>query len=210
MGALFIRDLTGEAERVDHYDRQATVNNSKIEMAAYITSESPSAACVGKPSGWSLASRDGYVYTLWAADTHYQALKTLLGNPEGLDTELFDTLAGRHENDDVLRPIIRDELLKHDMEYLVREGQRLGLTIGPVHTVTQAANHPHLAARDAFVEIDHPVAGRFKYPHRMVSMTETPPVPTRAPLLGEHNDEILESLGISRDRRQALLAEGAI
>ena len=42
------------------------------------------------------------------------------------------TLAGRHANDDVLRPMIREELMKHDMEYLVREGQRLGLTIGPV------------------------------------------------------------------------------
>src|SRR5208282_3146771 len=118
---------------------------------------------------------DGYVYVLWAADTHWKALKQILGNPDVLASEIFDTLAGRHTNDDVLRPMVKEELARHDMEYLVREGQKIGLTIGPVHTVAQAANHPHLLARDAFIEIDHPVAGPFKYPHRLVSMTATPP-----------------------------------
>ena len=106
--------------------------------------------------------------------------------------------------------MIREELLKYDTEYLVTEGQRLGLTIGPVFTVAQAANHPHLLARDAFIEIDHPVAGRFKYPHHLVSMTETPPTPRRAPLLGEHNAEILGRLGISATDQQGLRAAGII
>jgi crotonobetainyl-CoA:carnitine CoA-transferase CaiB-like acyl-CoA transferase len=92
----------------------------------------------------------------------------------------------------------------------VAEGQKLGLTIGPVYTVAQAANHPHLAARDAFVEITHPIAGRFKYPQHLVSLTATPPVPSRAPLLGEHNVEILDSLGISREEQQGLRATGVI
>ena len=96
------------------------------------------------------------------------------------------------------------------MEYLVREGQKLGLTIGPVYKVSQAANHPHLAARDAFIEIDHPVAGRFKYPRQMVSLTATPPIPSRAPMLGEHNREILDSLGISREEQKRLHTAGAI
>jgi CoA:oxalate CoA-transferase len=110
----------------------------------------------------------------------------------------------------VVRAIIREELLKHDMEYLVREGQKLGLTIGPVYKVSQAANHPHHLARETFVEIDHPVAGRFLFPRRMVSMTLTPPVPTRAPLLGEHNAEILASLGISTEQQRGFEAAGAI
>jgi crotonobetainyl-CoA:carnitine CoA-transferase CaiB-like acyl-CoA transferase len=96
------------------------------------------------------------------------------------------------------------------MEYLVREGQRLGLTIGPVYKVSQAARHPHLAARNAFVEIEHPVAGRFLFPRQMVSMTLTPPTPTRAPLLGEHNEEILDELGISREKQHGFQVAGVI
>ena len=59
---------------------------------------------------------------------------------------------------------------------------------------------------DAFTEIDHPMAGRFKYPQHLVSMTGTPPTPGRAPLLGEHNAAILSALGYSIEEQQALRA----
>ena len=125
-------------------------------------------------------------------------------------SEIFDTLGGRQANDDALRALVREELLKYDMEYLVSEGQKLGLTIGPVQTVAQAANHPHLAAREAFIEVSHPVAGNYKYPQHLVSLSATPPKLSRAPLLGEHNAEILSSLGISREEQQGLRAVGVI
>jgi CoA:oxalate CoA-transferase len=212
MIALFHRDLTSEGQWIDAPCWQATVNTAKIEMAAYSYVGIPFSRLRAKVQVGlePMACRDGYVYTLWAADSHYQALKKLLENPPALDTELFDTHVGRQQNDDVLRTIIREELRKFDMEHLVTEGQKMGLTIGPVHTVAQAANHPHLLARDAFVEIEHPIAGRFKYPHRAVSLTATPPVPRCAPFLGEHNAEILDRLGVSRDEQQALSASGVI
>jgi crotonobetainyl-CoA:carnitine CoA-transferase CaiB-like acyl-CoA transferase len=212
MMALFHREATGEGQWIDAPCWQATVNTAKIEMSAYSYVGIPFSRLRAKVQVGlePLPCRDGYVYVLWAADAHWKALKQLLGHPELLDNEIFETLAGRHQNDDILRALVKEELAKFDMEYLVTDGQKLGLTIGPVHTVAQAVNHPHLAARDAFVEIDHPVAGRFKYPHKLVSMTVTPPRPARAPLLGEHNAEILESLGLSVDDQQGLRAAGVI
>lgn len=212
MMAVFQREATGEGQWIDAPCWQATVNTAKIEMAVWSYVGMPFSRLRKNVSVGlePLPCRDGYVYVLWAADTHWRALKQILGNPETLASELFETLAGRHENDDVLRPLVREELARHDMEYLVREGQKVGLTIGPVHTVAQAANHPHLRARDAFVELDHPIAGRAKYPHHLVSMTRTPPVPRRAPLLGEHNAEILGRLGFSALDQQQLRAAGII
>ena len=212
MVALFHRDLTGEGQWIDAPCWQATVNTAKIEMAAYSYVGIPFSRLRAKVQVGlePMRCRDGFIYTLWAADSHYQALKKLLGNPDRLDNEIFDTHAGRGANDDILRTIIREELLNFDMDYLVTEGQRMGLTIGPVHNVTQAVNHSHLQAREAFVEIDHPIAGRFKYPHRPVSMSKTPPIPARAPLLGEHNEEIFSRLGISRERQHQLATAGVI
>jgi len=212
MMAIFHREATGEGQWIDAPCWQATVNTAKIEMAVWSYVGMPFSRLRKNVSVGlePLRCRDGYVYVLWAADSHWKALKQILGNPEALASEVFDTLAGRHANDDVLRPMVKEELARHDMEYLVREGQKIGLTIGPVHTVAQAANHPHLLARDAFIEIDHPVAGRFKYPHHLVSMTETPPTPRRAPLLGEHNAEILGRLGTSATDQQGLRAAGII
>ena len=212
MMALFHRDATGAGQWVDAPCWQATVNTSKLEMAAY--------SYVGIPFSRLRANvqvgleplpcRDGYIYTLWAADSHWKALRTLLGDPPELVNEIFDTHAGRHENDDILRTLIRQHLAQHDMDHLVTEGQRLGLTIGPVHTVAQAAHHPHLEARGAFVEIDHPAAGSFKFPRSLVQMTATPPESMRAPLLGEHNVSILSRLGYTGEDLRRLQSAGVI
>ena len=212
MFALFHREATGRGQWIDVPCWQAITSTSKIEMAALTYVGIPFSRMRGNVATGlePLPCRDGYVYTLWAADTHYVALKKLLNNPPELDSEVFDSQGGRQANDDVLRPMIRRELLKYDADYLVSEGQRLGLTIGPVFTVAQAARHPHLRARKAFVEIDHPVAGRFEYPRSLVQMTATPPEPKRAPLLGEHNAEILGRLGYSPADQQGMRAAGVI
>ena len=54
----------------------------------------PSAGCVAASQAGlePMPCKDGYIYTLWAADTHYKALKTLLHDPPGLDSEVFDKL----------------------------------------------------------------------------------------------------------------------
>jgi crotonobetainyl-CoA:carnitine CoA-transferase CaiB-like acyl-CoA transferase len=212
MFAVFHRESTGEGQWIDVPCWQAIASTSKLEMAAYTYVGIPfSRLRLNSASGLEpMRCKDGYIYTLWAADAHYKALKDLLHNPEELESEVFDKLLGRQQNDDVLRPMIREHLMKYETEYLVNEGQRLGLTIGPVFTVAQAAHHPHLRARDAFVEIDHPIAGRFEYPRSLVKMTATPPISTRAPLLGEHNAEILERLGYSLEQQQAMRAAGVI
>jgi crotonobetainyl-CoA:carnitine CoA-transferase CaiB-like acyl-CoA transferase len=212
MMAVCHREVTGEGQWIDVPCWQATVNTAKIEMAVWSYVGMPYSRLRKNVSVGlePLPCRDGYVYVLWAADTHWKALKQILGNPEVLDSEIFDDLAGRHQHDDVLRPMIREELAKYDMEYLVTEGQRLGLTIGPVHTVAQAANHPHLRAREAFIDIDHPVAGKIRFPHHLVSLTATPPQPSCAPLLGQHNTEIFNRIGLSPADQQALRAAGII
>ncbi len=212
MFAVFHRDLTGEGQWIDVPCWQAIASTSKLEMAAYTYVGIPfSRLRLNSASGLEpMPCKDGYIYTLWAADAHYKALKDLLHNPEELESEVFDKLLGRQQNDDVLRPMIREHLGKYDTEYLVNEGQRLGLTIGPVFSVAQAAHHPHLRARDAFVEIDHPIAGRFEYPRSLVQMTATPPIPSRAPMLGEHNAEILGRLGYSLAEQQGMRAAGVI
>ena len=212
MVALVDRDVTGRGQWIDAPCWQATANTAKIEMAAYSYIGIPfSRLRANVQVGLEpLPCRDGYIYTLWAAEAHWRALKQLLGNPPELDNEIFDDLAGRHDNDDVLRALVREELAKHDMAYLVTEGQRLGLTIGPVHTVAQAAQHPHLAARDAFVEIAHPIAGTIRMPRTLVRMSATPPEARRAPLLGEHNGEIFARLGIGAEAQAGLRAAGVI
>jgi formyl-CoA transferase/CoA:oxalate CoA-transferase len=59
--------------------------------------------------------------------------------------------------------------------------------------------------------IDHPAAGRLEYPGAPYRLLGTPwELRRAAPTLGEHNDEILQGLGIAAAERAELRAAGAI
>ncbi len=213
MLALCHRERTGEGQWIDVPCWQSTLNTAKVEMAVYSYRGLPFSRLRAR-SGQGLeplACRDGYVYTLWTVDAHFEALKELLGHPELIESDLFKTMKGRADNDDVVRPAIQAELLKYDMDDLVSRGQALGLPIGAVYTVARAAEDEHLKARGAFVEIDHPATGKLCYPGALVKLSATPASPSRAPLLGEHNDEILrQRLGYGAEDLNAFRAAGII
>jgi crotonobetainyl-CoA:carnitine CoA-transferase CaiB-like acyl-CoA transferase len=72
--------------------------------------------------------------------------------------------------------------------------------LGPCNNASDVLQHPHLAARDFWKEVEHPELGTsLKYPGGAVVMTGGYcGVRQRAPRIGEHNDEIYQKeLGIS-------------
>lgn len=213
MAAIFDRERTGKGQWIDVPCWQATLNTAKVEMAAYSYRGIPfSRLRAESRSGLEpLACRDGYIYTLWVIDSHFHALKELLGRPEVLDNELFKTMQGRAENDDALRVLMQQELMKYDMDDLVHRGQALGLPIGAIYTVAHATQDQHLKVRGAFLEIDHPVAGALRYPKALIRLSATPASPSRAPLMGEHNEEVLgQRLGYGAQEIAALRSSGTI
>jgi len=66
--------------------------------------------------------------------------------------------------------------------------------------VKEAVNSELLAAREFFVEVDHPLAGKIKFPGAPYKLSETPwRIKHPAPTIGEHNDEIYgKMLGYSK------------
>ena len=92
------------------------------------------------------------------------------------------------------------------------EAQAHGLLAGVVNTLPDLATDPHYRERGVWEEIEHPVAGTFEYPGRTLILSETPrPHARRAPLLGEHNVEVLtDILAVPRDQIAVLRGVGAI
>jgi crotonobetainyl-CoA:carnitine CoA-transferase CaiB-like acyl-CoA transferase len=72
---------------------------------------------------------------------------------------------------------------------------------------------PHLEDREFFVSVEHPELGReFTYPGPAAIYNASPwRISRRAPLIGEHNDEILGGeLGFSKSDLEALKKLDAI
>ena len=61
------------------------------------------------------------------------------------------------------------------------------------------------------VNVDHPTLGTVQALGSPIKMSATPPDPSRrAPLLGEHTDEVLLQAGFSQDEIDRLRSDGAI
>jgi crotonobetainyl-CoA:carnitine CoA-transferase CaiB-like acyl-CoA transferase len=85
-----------------------------------------------------------------------------------------------------------------------------GIPAGPILNYAEALASDHARAREAVMEIDHPIEGKVKSIGFPVKLSETKQRVRRPPpLLGEHNEEILAELGIDPATREQLRAERA-
>ena len=88
----------------------------------------------------------------------------------------------------------------------------LGMPVAPIYEAHEAMGDPHLLARGMWVEVDHPVAGRYTVPNFPVMFSETPgEVTSASPMLGQHTEEVLTTLlGYTPERVRELEKEGKI
>ncbi|MDP1821450.1 MAG: CoA transferase [Acidimicrobiales bacterium] len=85
--------------------------------------------------------------------------------------------------------------------------------LAPVNTVADIRVDEQLAARDFFVEVDHPERdGPVAYPGPWVKLSATPLIAgARAPRVGEHNRDVYEGeIGLASDELLALHAKGVV
>jgi crotonobetainyl-CoA:carnitine CoA-transferase CaiB-like acyl-CoA transferase len=73
------------------------------------------------------------------------------------------------------------------------------------------ADNPQIRHRRLFETEEHPVTGRQRMPGLPFAMSGVGPwIRTPAPLLGQHNDEVLDDLGLAATERAALRQQGII
>ena len=96
MMALMHREATGAGQWVDVACWQSVVNTAKIEMIVYSYAGMPYSRLRANAKAGLEPSRCREVtFTCrWVVDSHFEALKELLGHPEALESDLFK--APRH------------------------------------------------------------------------------------------------------------------
>jgi CoA:oxalate CoA-transferase len=217
MAALLRRDETGEGAHIDVSTMEAAIATPSMLIQNYsYLGRSPRRGAGDKfvMDGMHLPTRDGEV-TLTTAGTGGKPMQVwaeFLGEPRLLDPK-FATRASRNDNWEELRDLVAPKLMQWNNLDLMRETMARGLVIGLVQSPGQVVNSPHLAARNFFVELDHPEVGSLKYPGAGFFLDGENPMQTAraAPRLGEHNAEIYcGRLGVTNEELERLRASAVI
>jgi crotonobetainyl-CoA:carnitine CoA-transferase CaiB-like acyl-CoA transferase len=130
---------------------------------------------------------DGDVTAAAATDAQIEKLMEVAG----VDDPRFKTRKDREARVDEFGVEIGRWCAAHSREEIFKLCQENRIPMGKVNRIDEIAAMEQVKARGFFEEIDHPAAGRHRFPGGPAKFSGQWPPPRRAPLLGEHTTEIL-------------------
>ena len=133
--------------------------------------------------------QDGYIMVSALTDREWGSVVEFMGNPAWAEDEKFSQWLSRHLSGDEINPHLREFVKQYKKEELFHQLQNKAIAAAPVNTAEDLVKSPQTEARGFFAEIDHPKAGKLKYPTAPYKFSRTPWKAERAaPLIGEHNE----------------------
>lgn len=214
MSAIWHRESSGEGQHVDVAMSEyiATILENALSMYSYTGGNFRRTGNrgYGRAAWGPYPCRNGYVGVIAGPDHKWPVMAELMQIPELADPK-FDDRAGRGANADELDALMLPWLMEHDKHEIFETAQQMGLAFAYVATPKDILGWRHMRERDYFTRVDHPEAGAFDYPAGPYKAEGMSWKLDPAPLLGQHNREILcERLGYSREDLVRLRESGAI
>lgn len=212
--ALLLRDSTDEGQHIDLALRE--VVNSTLVVNQPFFSWTGAVQGRRRPEGTMFGNvmpcKDGYFIAQGGGGASWEDIAKFFGSDILLEEKFANNelrVVNGVEFDNLIVDLVKDRGM-HEMFKTASEDYRM--LIGIVQTPEDLARDPQLESRNFFQEVDHPVIGKIKVPFRMFNMSETPAAYRMpAPLLGQHNEEVLTSLGgVSKDDLATLRQQGTI
>ncbi|MDQ0339956.1 crotonobetainyl-CoA:carnitine CoA-transferase CaiB-like acyl-CoA transferase [Caldalkalibacillus uzonensis] len=135
----------------------------------------------------------------------------VVGKPEWITDPRFREGVDRQANVDTLAQLIQEIFITKPSQYWLDKMEAEGIPCGPILSYDQALQNEHILARDMVQEVEHPVAGKVKTLGFPGKLSATPGHIYRpAPTLGQHSEEILQSLRFSAEEIKQLQEEDVI
>lgn len=224
LSALYWREASGSGQHVDIsvHECIASILGDVISFYSYMVTVRPRCNTISDLAGmtfWPVdiyECKDGYVNICVLEPHQWRSFVDLIGNPDWAtdprleDRRLLYESTERQEAPD-LGPLIKETLKKYTVDELFHGGQQRRIPITPVNDAQGALTFPQLNERGFFVEIDHPKAGRLRYPGAPFRLSETPwSLDRLAPLLGEHNEEVYSRMGYTKNDLVKMAEAGII
>jgi len=233
--ALFHREKSGRGQRITCSMQDGVLNLCRVKLRdqqrlahgplkeypqypngefGEATPRSGNASGGGQP-GWIVRCKgwetdpDAYSYVITQAAA-FPALAKTIGHEDWLEDPEWSTPEARLPKlDKVFEEIEKWTKTKTKFEVMDILNP-LNVPCGPILSMKELAEEPSLRATGTIVEVDHPERGKYLTVGNPIKLSDSPTDVQRSPLLGEHTDEVLTEIGLSRAEIAAAKEENAV
>ena len=206
LGALFHREQTGKGQKIEVSMQEAIVGFLVSQVHEWFEKRPVANA----PSQCA----DGY-YTFTGVliqDDQWKLFAKIMDREDLTDDTRFATSDARQAFADELHEITSAWMKTKTRQELWELLEPLENVNGPVLSIGEVVEDPHMRERGAWQEMEDTVGGTWPMLKPWIHMSETPCTIDRpAPVLGEYNEEIYSNiLGYTKDQVAGLRSEGVI
>ena len=215
--ALVGRSTSGKGQHIDLslYDCMVSIHDYAVQRYTFSGgTDLPRQTGSGQPDSpiyGVFSGSDGYLVIAAQVDDAWQRLAQLIGGEMLAADARFATPAGRAANYVDATRIVDAWTKARTVKACLAALDAAGVPCSAVQTIDQVLADPQIQARNMIIEQQHPVLGKVTLPNlpfRFSDCDTTPKMP--APLLGQHNRIIAESLGYSEADIAAMTKDGVL
>jgi len=208
LAALAAAQADGQGEHVDLSIHECLASELVFNQPFYtfLGAVQGRRAVVQDPfDGEPIPARDGYLAVQAGGGAPFEDFADLLQIPELLDPK-YATPARRVAHAEELRTMLVECFKNKDPKELFIQGAERRLLLGVVQSAADLLDCEHLRARNFFQRVPHPATGTMEFPAEIAKLSGTPvAIRRRAPMLNEHQEEVLVSLlGLSQAELAAI------
>ena len=210
--ALFARERTGKGQHV-----QVSMLDTMLSflwpegMAPFAPAASEIEEARAAPHDMIFQTADGYITVGTVSDREWRALCGALDKPEWIDDPRFATGQARSLNRQERLEAVEAAMGVRNSEQLLSTLMAADVPCAPVLGRRRLIEHPQIVANELVRMVDQPGLGEVRQARPAARMSDTPAhTPRAAPLLGEHTDSVLQSLGMTREEIDGLRQAGVI
>ena len=176
----------------------------------YAPARTPDSSHPSQVPSQVLPTADGWLVVMCAKEKFYQNLVRIIGAPELGSDPRFDSFENRLAHRDALVPLLKARTQqKTTADWLaLLKGE---VPCAPVNSVEEAFADPQVAENQMILDLPHPQFGTVKTVAGPIKIGDAAVEHRRGPQLGEHTDEILQTLlNLSADEIAAYRRDGVL
>ena len=145
-------------------------------------------------------------------DENWKRFAALIGGATYAADTRFHHQAGRNAHREAILAKVREwTMAQPSVKACCAALDAAGVPCAPVARIDEVLADPQTLARGVVIEQDHPLLGKIKLPNLPFRFSDCDTAPRgSAPLLGQHNREVAQSLGYSENDIDTMEAGGML